>query len=192
MASMTARIREHATYQDLVELPENMVGEIIEGELYASPRPGGPHARFASALGMDIGSAYDRGRGGPGGWWILDEPELHLGRNVIVPDLAGWRRERMPRIPVDHVFSISPDWICEVLSPSTGRLDRAKKMPIYARFEVSYAWLVDPQQRYVEVKRLPNDTWTEIATFSGSERMRAEPFPEIEIDLESIWGPTND
>jgi Uma2 family endonuclease len=186
---MTARIREQATYEDLVNLPENMVGEIIEGELFASPRPGGPHARFASVLGMDIGPAYDRGRGGPGGWWIIDEPELHLGRSVLVPDLAGWRRERMPRVPQDHVFSISPDWICEVLSPSTSRLDRAKKMPIYARHEVMYAWLVDPVDQYLEVRRLEGEKWVEVGTFSGSEKVRAEPFPEVELDLESIWGP---
>lgn len=178
-----------ATYEDLVHLPENMVGEIIEGELFASPRPGAPHARFASALGMDVGGAYDRGRNGPGGWWILDEPELHFGRNVLVPDLAGWRRERMPLLPENQIFFIAPDWICEVLSPSTGRLDRTKKMPIYARHEIAWAWLVDPLQRIVEVKMLQDDKWVEMAIFGGSDKMRAQPFEEIEIDLESIWGP---
>ena len=178
-----------ATYEDLVHLPENMVGEIIEGELYASPRPAGPHTLFSSVIGMEVGMAYHLGRGGPGGWWIIDEPELHLGRNVLVPDLAGWRRERMPVLPQSQVFSIAPDWTCEVLSPSTSRLDRTKKMPIYAHHEVSWAWLVDPVERFLEVMELHDDKWVVIATFGGSDKMRAQPFEEIEIDLESIWGP---
>jgi hypothetical protein len=129
---MKALLRQRATYDDLVKVPENMIAELIDGDLYTSPRPAGPHARFSSALGMDIGTPYDRGRGGPGGWWIIFEPELHLGEQVVVPDLAGWRRERMPRIPKDQRFIVTPDWLCEVISPSTARIDRGKKMDIYA------------------------------------------------------------
>src|SRR5215212_4295954 len=112
---MTARIREHATYDDLIRVPENMVAELIEGELFVSPRPAGPHTRAASALLMVIGPPFHFGAGGPGGWWILIEPELHFGRNVLVPDLAGWRQERMPEVPKSHVFSVVPDWVCEVV-----------------------------------------------------------------------------
>ena len=192
MRRMTARIRESATYEDLVRVPETLVAEIIGGELYTSPRPAGPHARFASAVGMDVGTAYDRGRGGPGGWWIIDEPELHLRPEIVVPDLAGWRRERMPELPSNQVFLVPPDWICEVLSPSTVRIDRTRKMPIYARHEVSFAWLVDPVAQTVEVLKLVDEKWRVEATFSGSEMMRAEPFDAIEIDLASIWGPPPD
>jgi Uma2 family endonuclease len=184
-----ARVRESVTYEDLMRVPENMVAEIIEGELYASPRPGGPHARFASAIGMDVGSAYDRGRGGPGGWWILFEPELHLRPDILVPDLAGWHRERMPELPRDQVFLVPPDWVCEVLSPLTWRIDRAKKMPIYARHGVTYAWLVEPVAQTVEVLKLADGKWRQEAIFSGSDMMRAEPFEAVEIDLASIWGP---
>jgi Uma2 family endonuclease len=190
---MAARMKSGATYEDLVRLPENMVGELIEGELYAWPRPGGKHARGASALGMDIGGAYDRGRGGPGGWWILFEPELHLGRgDVAVPDLAGWRRERMPEIPTSHIFEVEPDWVCEVLSPSTRSHDRRKKLPLYARNDVSYVWLFDPEERSLEVMQLIDGRWTVLAMHGGNDVIRAEPFPLVEIDLASIWGHVPD
>src|SRR5258706_15825319 len=137
---MKALRRKRATYDDLVKVPENMVAELIDGDLYAWPRPAGPHARFSSALGMDIGPPYDRGKGGPGGWWILYEPELHLGPNIVVPDLAGWRRERMPQLPpaADPFFSLAPDWVCEVLSPSTVSIDRVKKKHVYTRENVQH------------------------------------------------------
>jgi Uma2 family endonuclease len=135
-------------YQQLSDLTENLVGEIIGGELHSQPRPTGPHALSQSTLGMDIGSAYQRGRGGPGGWWIIDEPELHFVRDteVLVPDIAGWRRDRMPQLPRDHRFEVSPDWVCEVLCPATARKDRIVKMPVYARYGVAWLWLVDPLQ----------------------------------------------
>jgi Uma2 family endonuclease len=178
MRRMTAPVRESsATY------------EMIEGESYASPARTGAQLRFASALAMDVGSAYDRGRGGPGDWWILHQPELHLWRDVLVADLVGWRRERMPKLPQDQAFAVPPDWICEVLSPSTVRIDRIRKMPIYARHGVAYAWLVDPVAQTVEVLKLIDEKWRVEATFGGDDMMRAEPFEAIEIDLASIWGP---
>src|SRR6266540_3344871 len=185
---MAARMKTGATYEDLVRLPENMIGELIDGELYASPRPSGPHTRFTSALGMLIGSRYDLGINGPGGWWILDEPELHLGRHVLVPDIGGWRRERMPQIPTSHIFSIAPDWVCETISPGTARLDRQKKLPIYAEHEVSYAWLADPLQRTLEILQLVGSRWTLLAIYGGNDVFSAEPFPLVEIDLAVIWG----
>src|SRR5688572_13466667 len=104
-----------ATYADLEALPANMIGQIVGGELYASPRPAAPHALTASIVGMDLGSPFQRRRGGPGGWWILDEPELHFGNDVVVPDLAGWRVERMPQVPRTAAIELAPDWLCEVL-----------------------------------------------------------------------------
>lgn len=186
---MAARVQQHATYEDLARLPENMVGELIDGELYASPRPGGPHANAASGLAFFLGPSFHFGRGGPGGWRIYFEPELHLGRNVLVPDLAGWRRERMPEVPKSHVFSIVPDWICEVTSPSNGRIDRLKKMPLYARCGVDYAWIVEPEQQTIESYRRDEDRWTLLATYGEDPIVRIEPFDAIEIDLTLIWGP---
>jgi len=185
---MAARLREHATYEDLVKVPDHMVAELIEGELFASPRPAGPHTTAASALGGFLVPPYYFGRGGPGGWWILDEPELHFGENVLVPDLAGWRRERMPEIPKSHVFSVVPDWVCEVISPSSGRLDRLKKMPIYAREGVPYAWIVDPEQQVLEARKLNGGEWL-LREYGGDAKVRVDPFDAIEIDLTLVWGP---
>lgn len=188
---MTALLHERATYDDLLKVPDNLVAELIDGDLYTSPRPAGPHADTSSVLGMLIGFPYRLGRGGgPGGWWIVDEPELHLGEQVLVPDLAGWRRERMPEIPKDHRFIVSPDWVCEVISPSSLRIDRGKKMRIYAEQEVAWMWLVDPIGRTLEVLTLDGDTWKYVATFTDTDVVRAQPFPEAEIDLASIWGAT--
>jgi Uma2 family endonuclease len=177
-----------ATYQDVVDAPELMVAELIDGDMYAWPRPDGPHIETLSVLGMIIGSPYDRGHGGPGGWWIIDQPEVHLAGQVLVPDLAGWRREQMPQIPTEH-FIISPDWVCEVLSPSTARIDRGKKMRIYAEHGVPWMWLIDPLTRIFEVFALVDTRWSLFATYTGEDVVHAEPFPEAEIDLGSIWGP---
>lgn len=186
---MSARVREQATYEDLLQVPENMVAELIEGELFASPRTRGPHTNASSALGALLMPPFQFGTGGPGGWWIHDKPELHLGGNVLVPDIAGWRRERMPEYPKNHVYSIAPDWICEVLSYSTARLDRAKKLPIYARNGIQYAWIVDVDEQYLEVKRLKDGAWHEVAVFTTGDIVRAEPFEAIEIDMTLVWGP---
>lgn len=185
--AMSARIREHATYEDLLRVPENMVAELIDGELFVSPRPRPAHARAASALGFILGPPFQFGDGGPGGWWIIDEPEVHFGSQVLVPDLAGWRIERMPEMPKGSVFSVIPDWVCEILSDA--RLDRAKKLPIYARHGVKHAWIVDVEEQYLEVKRLENGKWSDVAIFTAGEPVRAEPFDAIEIDMTRVWGP---
>ncbi|HYO76852.1 MAG TPA: Uma2 family endonuclease [Thermoanaerobaculia bacterium] len=178
-----------ATYDDLLKVPDNLVAEIVEGELFTSPRPASPHARAASSLGARILSNFDDGGGnGPGGWWILHEPELHLGPDVLVPDIAGWRRERMPLLENTAAFELAPDWVCEVISPSTGRLDRMFKLPAYARSEVAYAWIVDPIQRFVEAFRLVNGRWVLLGTY-GAEVARIEPFDAIEIPLGTLWMP---
>ena len=179
--------KRNATYEDLLAVPDHLVAEIVAGVLYTNPRPASPHAHAASTLGMDVGSAFHRGRGGPGGWWILDEPELHLGLDILVPDLAGWRRERMPAVPDTAWFSLGPDWICEVVSPSTGRLDRTAKLPVYAREGVACAWLIDPLQRTLEVFSLRDGRWVLAATHAGDEHIRAVPFEAVELELGALW-----
>lgn len=170
-------------------MPPHMVAEIIDGELITSPRPAFPHARTASRLGMALGGPFDLGTGGPGGWVILDEPELHLGPNpdVLVPDLAGWRRERMPRIPSAAAVALAPDWVCEILSPSTMPTDRTGKMPIYAREKVGHLWLADPLAQTLEVFRLDAQRWLLLATHHGAVTVEAEPFEAVPIDLATIW-----
>jgi Uma2 family endonuclease len=179
--------RVPATYDDLRRVPDNMVAEILGGELFTSPRPALPHTHAASVLGAELSGPFHRGRGGPGGWWVLDEPELHLGDDVLVPDLAAWRRERLPVIPADPYLAIAPDWICEVLSPATETIDRVRKLAIYAREAVPHAWLVNPLLRTLEVLRLDSGRWTLLATHEGAANVDAEPFDAIELELDALW-----
>jgi Uma2 family endonuclease len=185
--------RRPATYEDLVALPEHVLGELIDGELVVSPRPAVPHAGAASALGGDLlgpfGSRGGSGGSGPGGWIILFEPELHLVGQVLVPDLAGWRRERMPALPKAAFLELAPDWLVEVLSPTTARIDRTRKLPHYARARVHHVWLVDPEPQTLEVFRLDGDTYRLVMTAAGPEKVRAEPFDAVELDLAHWWDP---
>lgn len=176
-----------ATYDDLVRLPDHLVAEIVDGELHASPRPAPLHASAAAELGALLIPSYRHGRGGPGGWRILSEPELHLDADVLVPDWAGWRLTRMPALPSTAYFSLPPDWVCEITSPSTAALDRTRKLAIYAREAISHAWLLDPFARTLEVLRLENGRWTILATHANDEVVRAEPFGAIEIPLADLW-----
>lgn len=182
-----------ATYDDLMAVPEHLVAEIIDGELITSPRPASPHARAVSVLGADLLGPFDRSSsdpGGPGGWWFLDEPELHLGDDVLVPDLAAWRRERLPSLPNVVGFTLPPDWVCEAVSPSTARIDRTKKATIYAREGIAHLWLLDPLARTLEVHRLESGRWVVAATHGGDGPLRAEPFDAVELTLGRWWlGP---
>lgn len=174
-------------YEAIEALPEGMVGEIINGQLYTQPRPSGPHALTVSNLGADLITPFGRGRGGPGGWWIIFEPEVHLKRDaeVVVPDIAGWKRERMPHVPSDQRFDVVPDWVCEVLSPSTASRDRELKMPLYAAYGVRHTWLIDPVGRVLEAFELRDGAWAKLAGFGDGELISAPPFETI--SLESPW-----
>jgi Uma2 family endonuclease len=174
----------------VLNAPPNKVAEIIHGELVLSPRPAGPHSVATSALGEELGPPFKRGRGGPGGWILLDEPELHFAHDVLVPDLAGWRRETMPAVANEPYFTIRPDWVCEVLSPSTERYDRAAKIALYAAAGVAHAWLVNPLQRTLEILRLSAATpreWSAIGVHRDDAKVRAEPFQALELDLSILW-----
>ena len=179
--------KQPAIYADLLALPENVVGEIVDGEVVVSPRPAPPHAVAASYLGIEIGGSFGRRHGGPGGWLILDEPELHLGDHVLVPDLAGWLRERMPRLPETAWFELRPDWVCEVLSPSTAILDRTRKQDIYRQHGVPWLWFVDPPSHTIEVLRLSGQDWVVAGTFGGEGEARIPPFDAVAIDVGALW-----
>ncbi len=179
---------KEATYEELLNLPENMTGEIIAGELIVSPRPTPTHVIVASALGGELVPPFWFGRGGgPGGWVICHEPELHLGKNVIVPDLAGWKRERLSTAPDEHRFTVPPDWVCEILSPRTARIDRFRKMPIFAEHNVAFAWIIDPILKTLEVFRLESGRWSITGLYAEPVKVRAEPFEQVEIDLAGLW-----
>lgn len=180
--------KKPAAYEDLLALPDHLVGEIVDGELHASPRPSSSHARATTNLTGELIGPFGFGRGGgPGGWIILVEPELHLLGQVMVPDMAGWRRGRMPVMPESPFFELAPDWICEVISPSTGALDRGKKMPHYGRSGVRHLWLVDPTLKTLEIFRSDDEGWRLLTTYSGDAKVRAEPFEAIEIELALLW-----
>jgi Uma2 family endonuclease len=185
---MVSTAKRQATYADVLAAPEDMMAELIDGELDLQPRPAKPHALAATALGEELGPPFKRGRGGPGGWILVDEPEVHFGANVLVPDLAGWRRERLPVVTTEEAyFTLAPDWVCEVLSRATAAKDRVKKLPIYAKHGVSHVWLVDPIARLLEVLRLHEGQWIIAAVHHDSEKVRAEPFGALELDLGILW-----
>lgn len=187
LTTMTAA-RKIATYADLFDLPDDVVGQILDGELHVHPRPAIPHAAAASQLGIELGGEFGRRHGsGSGGWHILDEPELHLGRQILVPDLAGWRRERVDELPKAAFFEMAPDWICEVLSPSTARIDRGRKRAIYAENGVPYLWHVDPEAHLIEVFHLGERGYVLVATAEGDESARLEPFVALNLDLRNVW-----
>ena len=177
-----------ATYQDVLDAPAHRVAEIVDGTLHTHPRPAGPHTLAASSLGADLSTPFQFGRGGgPGGWWILDEPELHLGDDILVPDLAGWRRERMPEVPDTAWFTLAPDWVCEVLSASTRKLDLHGKRPIYAREAVRHLWLVDPTAHTLEAFELRDGQWVPIGAAQDDAPVRIPPFDAITFGLADLW-----
>jgi Uma2 family endonuclease len=172
-------------------LPLGWVGEIVDEELVASPRPTAREARVAFMLGVELGERWDARRGGSGRWCFLRAPELHLGHDVLVPDLAGWRRERLAELPglSEPLLQLAPDWVCEVLSPSTAGLDRTRKLPAYARAGVSHAWLVDPIAHTLEIFQRVKRGWLLVASHQGEAIVRAEPFPGLALELLSLWTP---
>jgi Uma2 family endonuclease len=189
MVTAVDTARRRATYEDLLKAPDILIAEIVDGELVTSPRPAFLHAQAASAVIQDL-SPFSRRPGGPGvpgGWRILFEPELHLGADILVPDLAGWRRERMPVLADEPYSELAPDWVCEVVSPSTARIDRVRKMPIYARERVSYLWLIHPGLQTLEVYRLEGQHWMVASSHVGAESVHAEPFAAVELDMSRWW-----
>ena len=175
-------------YDAIELLPSGVTGELVNGQLYAHPRPSARHGFSTSNLGADLVNPFSRGRGGPGGWWIIDEPEVHLVLNqeVCVPDIGGWVRERTPSLPEDQRFAVVPDWVCEVLSPSTESFDRQIKMPQYAKYGVRFAWLIDPIAKVLEAYELRGVDWVALPVdWSRNNTTRIPPFDAI--DLFAPW-----
>jgi Uma2 family endonuclease len=178
-------LKKGATYDDLRRVPDHYVAEMFDGDLYVSPRPAAPHVRAATKLAAKLDGPFDFD--GPGGWILLAEPELHFGSDVLVPDVAGWRRERLPAVPNDAYFTLAPDWVCEVVSPSTEAIDRGRKLRIYAREGVAHTWLVDPLRQTLEVLVLEGGGFEPIAEHHGNASIRARPFDAIELELRALW-----
>ena len=178
-----------ATYQDVIDAPENMVAELIDGELHLMSRPERPHTQAGSMMAAILGPSFMRGVGGPGGWCIYYEPELHLIRDtrVLVPDLAGWKLETMPEFPESHRDAAMPDWVCEILSPSTGKVDVEVKMPLYAQAGIGHLWLIDPLAKTLQAFELQNGKWAQIADLKDADTVCVPPFDAIDFDLSELW-----
>ena len=179
-----------ATYQDVLDAPEHLTAELIDGDLHLQPRPAKPHTYTATALGADLVSAFQSGKGGPGGWWIQFEPELHVGPHVLVPDLAGWRRANTPTFDLSLAYYTErPDWVGEVLSPATARRDRLTKLDLYHQAGIGWAWLVDPDAETIEVYERAEGGWLRVQTASGDTAAALAPFEAVPLELSALWIP---
>lgn len=176
-----------ATYADLEAVPPHLVAEIIDGRLETHPRPAPRHGRSAWRLTATLSEPFDFGRGGPGGWVFIGEPELHLGPHVVVPDIAGWRTERLPVLPETAYIDVAPDWVCEIASPSTERLDRGPKRRIYADVEVGHLWLLNPQSKFLEAFALVAGQWLLLATFEPGDEVRVAPFDAVGFPMDALF-----
>ena len=188
-AALSESESHRATYQDVLDAPPDKVAEVVDGTLYIFDRPAFPHAIASSTLARYIGTPFNDGRGGPGGWWIVYEPQIHLGEDIVVPDIAGWRRERMPVPPTTAYTTLAPDWVCEVLSPSTRKFDLGGKSAVYARAGVGHIWFVDPIARSLEVNELRGAKWVEIATLHDDATVSLPPFEAISFNLGDLRPP---
>jgi Uma2 family endonuclease len=187
-SALLQKLGRPATLQDLEALAPGLKGEILDGELYVQPRPRAKHARVEAAIVGSTHGPYDVGRGGPGGWWILPEPGVELpGSPEFSPDVAGWRRARLPVLPEDEPIRLAPDWVCEVLSPGTRGYDLLKKRPFYARSGVEWLWYVDVEARTVSVSQLRGGVWAEVAVHGEDQCVHLQPFTDVELDLGVWW-----
>ncbi len=186
-AQHIARASRKATYQDVLDAPPHMVAEVVAGTLHMQPRLAKRHAWASSVMGIEIGAPFGRGKGGPGGWAILFEPELHLGEDIVVPDIAGWRRDTMSEDMDGEYFTQAPDWVCEVLSPSTRGFDKGKKRAIYSREKVAHLWFLDPDAQTLEAFELRNALWVLLATLVDDAPVSLPPFDAISFPLSVLW-----
>ena len=187
MTAISRPPRQAVTYADFDAVPPHLVAEIIDGVLETHPRPRPRHGAATVELAYELQGPFGRGRGGPGGWIFIDEPELHLGHDIVVPDLAGWRTERLAVEPETAYIEVAPDWVCEVLSPSTFRLDKGPKRRIYARAGIGHLWLLDPVAGELEAFALAGDLWTLLATVQRGESVQVAPFEAVAFPLDDLF-----
>ncbi len=184
---MAQSVKQKASYADLEKVPPHLVAEILFGTLVTHPRPASRHAIASNSLGHELTGPFQKGRGGPGGWIFMVEPELHLGPHVVVPDLAAWRRERMQVMPAEAYIEIAPDWVCEVISPSTEAKDRGPKRRIYATYGVGHLWHLDPVAKLLEVFELREKHWVLHETYVDAVEVNAPPFDAVPFQLSALW-----
>lgn len=187
---MAEPVRRPATWADLERLPEDVRAEILAGEILIKPRPQPSHSHAHGALLGSVMGPFSTDPGGPGGWWILLEPDVRLGPHEIVePDIAGWRKEKVPVFFDRQPIEIAPDWSCEILSPSTARFDRAHKSELYLKSGVGHYWLVDVEARVLEAYEARGGQWLRLGAWSDGDRQRIAPFEAIESDVSRHFPP---
>lgn len=184
---MAEQGKRKATYADIEAAPEHLVAEIIDGELMTHPRPSPRHGGAANALGHELTGPFQKGNGGPGGWVFFVEPEIKIDGDILVPDIAGWRRERLSSYPERNYFELRPDWVCEILSGSTEKRDRTLKMRIYGKAGIPHMWLIDPRLQILEVFANDEGQWTKVADWNSGDIVRAVPFDAISFSLADLW-----
>ena len=192
LSAMSSAAPRLATYEDLLSLAEDVRAQILNGQIVTSPAPLPRHSKAQGSIRRFIGAPFDDddGHGGPGGWWIFLEVDVRLTlHNVVRPDLAGWRRERLPSPGDVRPIEVVPDWICEVISPSTASLDRVTKRELYARHGVKHYWLVDPEARTLEALELQGERWVELGAWDDTASARIAPFAELELPIGRLFLP---
>jgi Uma2 family endonuclease len=176
-----------ATYADVEAAPDHLVAEIIDGELMTHPRPSLRHGAAANALGAELTGPFQKGQGGPGGWIFFVEPEIKIGDDLLVPDIAGWRVQHFPGEPKQNYMTAPPDWVCEILSRSTEKRDRTLKMRIYAEAGIPHMWLVDPRLQVLEAFGLHDCRWFKAGAWNSDDHVSAAPFDAISFSLADLW-----
>ncbi len=184
---MAEVVSKRATYADIEAAPEHLIAEIIDGELVTQPRPATRHNAAATNLIGELVGPFQRGRGGPGGWFFLFENEVKFGDDLLVPDIAAWRTERLTALPETNWISIRPDFVCEVLSASTERRDRNAKRRIYSDAGVPYFWLIDPRRQTLEAFEWAGGEWQTLGNWRADDVVRAAPFDSLAFPLAELW-----
>lgn len=184
---MSESEKRGATYADIEAAPEHLVAEIIDGVLRTHPRPSIRHGATASALGAKLSGPFQLDGGSPGGWVFFVEPEIKFDGDILVPDIAGWKRERLTNLADTNYFQIAPDWVCEVLSGSTEKRDRSVKKRIYGEAGIPHMWIIDPRLQLLEVYELQAGRWTDIGAWNSDDNVRAPPFDAISFSLAELW-----
>ncbi len=201
---MTEPARKVYTYEDILALDEKLHAELLDGMIYIDGVPLGSvvptvgmapaqlprHAKSQRVLGKIIGGPFDddHGDGGPGGWWIFIEVDVLLASGTVRPDLSGWRRERLPQ-PDVRPIATRPDWVCEIISPTSIRQDRVAKRRAYAKAGIPHYWIVDPDARTLEALELQSDRWLEVGTWSEGDVARIAPFEPVEVPVGRLFLP---
>lgn len=174
-------------YAQIEALPRGVTGEILEpGVIRTLSRPAKPHRWAAKRILLGLGEK-DIGSGGTG-WWIEVETEVRFGERLAVPDLSGWRVERVLELPNENPLTVMPDWCCEVLSPGTARDDKRLKLPLYAASGVPWLWLVDPALRLLEIYETMKGRPALAMTLAEDEKAAPPPF-DIPLEVGSWWLP---